>query len=91
VAYLGLWSTTACPPVESGSDADRARWWAIDDLPRLAFDHGRILSVALRRLGSELDCGLLECWPHPVLKDDLSLRDLRTACQALARRLNDGY
>ncbi len=31
------------PPVTGGDDAARARWFAIDALPPLAFDHDRIL------------------------------------------------
>jgi len=41
------------PPVAGGDDAAAARWFPLNDLPVLAFDHGRILellacSLALR-------------------------------------------
>ena len=34
-------------------DADRAEWFALDELPPLAFDHDRIIADAVRRYRSE--------------------------------------
>ena len=36
--------------VKAATDASSAAWFSVDDLPRLAFDHGRIVDTALRRL-----------------------------------------
>ncbi len=36
--------------VTAGSDANRAEWFAVDQVPKLAFDHDQILQVALARL-----------------------------------------
>ena len=36
--------------IEAASDAKSAAWFAVDDTPRLAFDHDRILQVAQERL-----------------------------------------
>lgn len=36
--------------VQAGSDADNAQWFNISEVPRLAFDHARILQVASERL-----------------------------------------
>ena len=36
--------------VEGGDDAAQARWFSIDEVPPLAFDHNRILRMAISRL-----------------------------------------
>lgn len=37
--------------VKGGDDAADARWFALDEVPPLAFDHDEVLQVALQRLG----------------------------------------
>lgn len=36
--------------VKAATDASNAAWFSVDDLPKLAFDHGRFVDAALRRL-----------------------------------------
>lgn len=36
--------------VRAGDDAARTRWFPVDDLPKLAFDHADIVSAAMARL-----------------------------------------
>lgn len=36
------------------TDAEEAKWYAIDDLPNLAFDHGEVFQMALKRLQGKL-------------------------------------
>ena len=38
------------PEVVGGDDASRAQWFAVDETPALAFDHGRILDLVLAAL-----------------------------------------
>lgn len=40
--------------VRAGDDAAKAQWFALDELPRLAFDHERIYRVAMQRLREDL-------------------------------------
>lgn len=54
VAYLALIAGDRSPLV-AGSDAADARWWAVGDLPPLAFDHGKILDYSLQRLRNKLE------------------------------------
>lgn len=53
VAYYAL-VNLAEHPVEAASDADHVEWFELDDLPRLAFDHDRIVEVAVNRLRSKV-------------------------------------
>jgi len=41
-------------PVKPASDAKKVKWFEINDLPALAFDHSRILSVAIARLRAKV-------------------------------------
>jgi 8-oxo-dGTP diphosphatase len=54
VAYYALIAADRSPLVP-GSDASDARWWAIRELPPLAFDHRKILDYALERLRNKLE------------------------------------
>ena len=36
--------------IKASTDARKAAWFSLDDLPELAFDHNRIIDVALQRL-----------------------------------------
>lgn len=51
VSVVYLASIDSEPAVEGADDASDARWFAIDSLPQLAFDHALILSDALSRAG----------------------------------------
>jgi 8-oxo-dGTP diphosphatase len=53
VAYFALISPDR--PLRAGTDAAEAEWWAMDQLPTLAFDHARILNYALDRLRNKLE------------------------------------
>lgn len=76
VVYLAVTLMDARPRGEAGSDAAQARWWSVDDLPPLAFDHADVLTCALQRLCSKLACPLQD---PDALPDELSLGHLRTA------------
>ncbi|MCB9080346.1 MAG: NUDIX hydrolase [Lewinellaceae bacterium] len=49
VAYYAL-VNLAEHPVKAASDARNVRWFSVQDLPQLAFDHDTILETALTRL-----------------------------------------
>jgi len=53
VSYFALIS--ADRTLSAGSDAAEATWWSMKELPRLAFDHAKILDYALERLRNKLE------------------------------------
>jgi 8-oxo-dGTP diphosphatase len=53
VAYFSLLKHDVNIQTTSGSDAAQARWFQLDELPPLAFDHDEIISVALVKLRSD--------------------------------------
>ena len=55
VAYFALLSGDAPIRREGGSDARQAALFPIEALPELAFDHGEIISYAIRRLRYKLE------------------------------------
>jgi 8-oxo-dGTP diphosphatase len=54
VAYYTLVRPERLKP-RAASDAANVRWFAVDDLPKLAFDHAEILAMARRRLRRQLE------------------------------------
>ncbi|MEN0005389.1 MAG: NUDIX domain-containing protein [Bacteroidota bacterium] len=53
VAYFALINLMA-HPVQAASDARTVKWFEIDQIPSLAFDHDRILHMAIARLRSKV-------------------------------------
>jgi 8-oxo-dGTP diphosphatase len=49
VAYYAL-AKLSDHRIAADTDAERVAWFALDDLPKLAFDHARIIEVAIERL-----------------------------------------
>ena len=55
VAYFALIAADKPICSEGGTDATKASWFSINQLPALAFDHAEIVSNALRRLRYKLE------------------------------------
>lgn len=53
VAFVALVSKDNCRP-EAGDDAEKAEWFNISEIPELAFDHNRILELALERIRQKM-------------------------------------
>jgi 8-oxo-dGTP diphosphatase len=54
VAYVALLAADRCPLIPNNLEAE-ARWWPVYELPQLAFDHPRMIDVALDRVRTKLE------------------------------------
>lgn len=54
VAYFGLVKSSQFSKLEASTDAEEAKWFSIQQLPKLAFDHQQILTIAIERLRSKI-------------------------------------
>jgi 8-oxo-dGTP diphosphatase len=77
IAYLAL---VRLQEVKAGDDAAAARWFPIDEIPSLAFDHDYILRIALQRLREQLHF-------HPIgfelLPEKFTMRELQTLYESI--------
>ncbi len=62
VAFYGVVRRETCRPC-AGDDAARARWFALDSLPPLAFDHGDIIDRARKCLAEAVRRRPQAPWP----------------------------
>lgn len=72
VAYFAL--VPAPLEISAGSDAKSAKWWPVNNLPKLAFDHKKIINYALERLCAKLEYTNV-AWS--LLSEKFTLTDLQ--------------
>lgn len=87
IAFLGLTPIGEHNP-KADTDADAVAWHALDDLPPLAFDHGKIVDDALERLRAEADSWELgrDLLPLKFPLRDLQLLHERVLAKPLDKR-----
>lgn len=77
IAYMAL---VKISNVEGGDDASQADWFAVDNVPQLAFDHDMILRDALSRLRERIHF-------HPVgyelLPEKFTLKELQNLYESI--------
>src|SRR5262245_52006057 len=79
-AYGTLLPADRIRPPRAGSDAAGIGWFAVDDLPNLAFDHAEIIAVARRRLRARLD---KSATAFGFLSGSFTLGELRSVYQII--------
>ena len=79
VAYYALISADQVV-LAAGTDATEARWFALGELPDLAFDHRKILDYALERLRNKLEYTTVG---FQLLPGKFTLTDLQAVYEAI--------
>ena len=74
VAYFALIPTDAPVRLEGTGEVTQARWFPVDELPSLAFDHNTIVTYALRRLRYKLEYTAVG---FELLPDEFTLSSLQ--------------
>lgn len=77
VAYYAL---VRVQEVKAGDDATKAVWFALNEVPQLAFDHERILRAALKRLRERIH---FEPIGFELLRERFTLRALQNLYEAI--------
>lgn len=68
---------------QAGTDAVEARWWPVDSLPDLAFDHAEIIDIALARLRAKLGYTSVA---YALLPDAFTLTELQKVYEIILGR-----
>ncbi len=66
--------------VHGGDDATHARWWAIGDIPQLAFDHDYILRQAMSRIRQDIH---FEPIGFGLLEEQFTIADLQRLYESI--------
>ncbi|MBR6560743.1 MAG: NUDIX hydrolase [Alistipes sp.] len=77
IAYYAL---VKLSEVRGGDDASEAQWYSYDDVPSLAFDHDRILRMALRHLRDRI---CFEPVGFDLLPDVFTMTELQRLYEAI--------
>jgi 8-oxo-dGTP diphosphatase len=64
----------------AGTDAAEARWWPVDEVPALAFDHDQIVGLALSRLRAKLGYTSVA---YALLSEEFTLTELQTVYEII--------
>lgn len=85
VAYYALMPSDALE-IKAASDAEGVGWFAVDDLPELAFDHPTIVEMALERLAAKLDYSTIA---FQLMPEEFTMPELRHLYERITREKLD--
>jgi 8-oxo-dGTP diphosphatase len=77
IAYYAL---VRMREVKGGDDAARAEWFALDEVPSLAFDHDLILRIALKELRKQIH---FEPIGFELLPEKFTIKELQLLYEAI--------
>lgn len=85
VAYYALIASDKLS-VTAGADAAEAKWFSLEKLPALAFDHCRVLAYALERLQNKLEYTTVG---FQLLQEKFTLSELQVVYEAILGKRMD--
>lgn len=77
IAYYAL---VRLQEVRGGDDAAKAKWFALDEVPQLAFDHDRILRKAVKRLRERIH---FKPVGFELLPEKFTMKELQTLYESI--------
>lgn len=80
VITIAFYALVKPSEVIGGDDADDARWFPVDELPDLAFDHGKIFEAAMERLRRDIH---FQPVGFELLDDEFTIPDLQRLYEAI--------
>lgn len=82
IAFYALVNIYNYNKIKGGSDARNAKWFMIDDLPELAFDHNKIIDTALAQLQRSI---YFEPIGFQLLDEEFTMPQLQSIYLAILR------
>lgn len=80
VITIAFYALVRIQEVVGGDDAARAQWFALDEIPQLAFDHDRILRHALSRLRERIHFKPIG---FELLPEKFTMKELQSLYEAI--------
>ncbi|AKU17549.1 NUDIX hydrolase [Luteipulveratus mongoliensis] len=80
VVSIVYWALVHADEVAQAIDSDNVEWFAVDDLPELAFDHRTIVDYAVWRLRNKMEYSRIA---HGFLGETFTLAQLRQVHEAV--------
>ena len=81
VAYYALMPSDALE-IKAASDAEGVGWFSIDELPKLAFDHSDILTMALTRLAAKFEYSTVA---FQLMPEEFTMPEMRHLYELISR------
>ena len=80
VITIAFYALAKMDAVEGGDDAAQARWFALNEVPRLAFDHEEILRKTLKKIREDIH---FESIGIDLLDENFTMSDLQRLYEAI--------
>ncbi len=80
VITIAFYALVRIQEVKGGDDAARAKWFALDEVPQLAFDHDMILRTALARLRERIH---FQPIGFELLPEKFTMKELQSLYEAI--------